>query len=102
MNPIRRFLIKQELLPITPADLTALLDRAGDARLPIRARFQAWLEYTLFTQSPARLDALLDTLMEALTRSNDDAAVPVRPDTDRVVSPYSAAYSRPKTQQLED
>lgn len=80
MNPIRRILIKLGLLPITPADLAALLDQARDTRLHIRARLAAWLEYAVFTQSPEQLETLLDTLSERTT-------VPVRPgSTDRVVS----------------
>lgn len=62
MNLIRKWLINAGLLPITPADLNTLLDRAGDTSLPIRARLQALVEYTVFTQPPEQIETLFDTL----------------------------------------
>jgi len=77
MNPIRKLLIKWGWLPLTPADLTALLDRAQDKALPIRARWEAWLDHAALTTSPEQLETLLEKNM----------AVPARPiDTNRVVS----------------
>ena len=81
MNPIRKLLIKWGLLPLTPADLTALLDRAQDKTLPIRARWEAWLDHATLTTSPEQLEALLERV------TNPNMAVPARPiDTNRVVS----------------
>jgi len=66
MNPIRRLLIKLHLAPVTPADLTALLDRADDTSLPIRARLAALVEYTVFTQPDERIAEIIDHLNQVI------------------------------------